>query len=73
MRNLKRKSVKETQVNLKVICPRCASFETHVKFDKSAAMPTLLNENEQDSKACTPYGSTPKLPMGEGVPHKTVH
>ena len=71
--NLKRKSTKETQVNLKVICPRCASFETRVKFDNSVAMPTLLSESEQDSKGCTPHASTLELPMGEGVPHTAVH
>jgi len=27
IRNLKRRSIKEAQVNLKVICPRRASFE----------------------------------------------
>jgi len=47
--NLKRKSIKETQVNLKVICPRCASFETHVKLVKPVAMPTLLHKSEQTS------------------------
>jgi hypothetical protein len=57
IRNLKRKRIKETQV----------------KFDKSEAIPTLQNVTEQDLKGCTPYGSTLKLPMGEGVTHRTVH
>ena len=30
-------------------------------------------ESEQDSKGCTPHGSTLKLAMGESVPHTAVH
>jgi hypothetical protein len=34
-----------------------ATEQTQVKFDKSVALPTLLNGSEQDSKRCTAYGS----------------
>jgi len=52
--NLKRKSIKETQVNLKVICPLCASFETHVKFVKSGqCQHYYMKVNKKNLHVCT--------------------